>query len=333
LADYRCTAGQIYTGVQHLRLMEGVAELRKTFGTDVIDVVIVSAGYGLIAENSLIVPYEVTFNTMKSHEVEEWGRFLNIHQDFESVIANYDLIFVLLGDNYLKSLALPVKTRSDQTLLFLASGGSIKYIQRLEAKVFILKLSNREAKYYQYGLVGLKGFLFKQFANHLTKDFHLLDKIYQYPEFFKEVIEPHNNLIQLELTLGIEKVKTEEKKITKTKMTLDKKKSSSEEFLPMPNLPIAPNSHLGMQYFIPEWDDHVDPNYDFLNDILTPGRDTYKDEVYAHEIFSSPNYDGILVSKVVVESTKKKKIIIEKEGIQLLEQNSTFECDFSVEIL
>ena len=31
------------------------------------------------------------------------------------------------------------------------------------------------------------------------------------------------------------------------------------KLLPFSDLPIAPNWHFGMKYFIPEWDDRVDP--------------------------------------------------------------------------
>jgi hypothetical protein len=70
-----------------------------------------------------------------------------------------------------------------------------------------------------------------------------------------------------------------------------------------------------MQYFIPEWDDRVDPGYDFLTDTLTASRDPYKDDIYAHQIYSNPNYNGILVSKGIVESSKKKKAQIEEVRI------------------
>ena len=61
-----------------------------------------------------------------------------------------------------------------------------------------------------------------------------------------------------------------------------------------------------MKYFIPEWDDRVDPDYDFLNDGITADRDPYVHDVYSHEIYPSPNYDGILVSKSVIEDNKTK---------------------------
>jgi hypothetical protein len=313
LADYICPAVDLYTGVQHLRLMEGIKLLRESFDKNIVDVVVISAGYGLINEEAMIAPYEVTFNTMKGHEIDEWSSFLNIHKDFEDIVANYDLIFVLLGDKYLRAISLPIKTNENQLFVFLASRGSVKYIQRLKAKKFIFKLSNIEARHYRYGLVGLKGFLFKSFAESINGDINLLNKVYENPEVFKTIVDQKNNSKQLEIPLEIE----EKLKLNYNNTAINKKvnKSISSEFIKIPNLPIAPNRHLGMQYFIPEWDDHVDPNYDFTNDILTPGRDTYKDEVYAHEIFEKPNYDGILVSKIVVENTKKKKAMIEKDGI------------------
>ncbi len=318
LAEYVCDAGSIYTGMQHLRLMEGVASLRQQLGKEKIDVAIISAGYGVITEGEKIVPYEVTFNNMKLGEVDEWSKFLDIHQDFANIIADYELVFVLLGEKYLRALKLPVTNDSKQTFIFLTSAGSKKYIKIDNAKSSIIPLSNADAKKYGYGLVGLKGFLFKQFAEKAVENPDLLDKVHYNPEYFKQVIDETNStiqettksedssqLLQLELSLDVPKEVSPKKRSN----------ANSNDFLPIPDLPPAPNIHHGMKYFIPEWDDTVDPGYDFLNDILTPGRDTYEDEVYAHQIYSKPNYDGILVSKIIVEKTKKKKAKIEDIGI------------------
>lgn len=46
--------------------------------------------------------------------------------------------------------------------------------------------------------------------------------------------------------------------------------------------------------------DQVDPEYDFLNDSLAPGRRPYWDDRYPHEVFKTPPYDGILVSRGIV---------------------------------
>jgi queuine/archaeosine tRNA-ribosyltransferase len=94
-----------------------------------------------------------------------------------------------------------------------------------------------------------------------------------------------------------------------------RKQYRRRELVPTPDTAAAPNTGYQMEYFIPEWDDRVDPGYDFINDIPTPNRDTYEDEIYAHEIYPTPNYDGILVSKVVVEKSDKKKARLEQKGI------------------
>jgi cytoplasmic iron level regulating protein YaaA (DUF328/UPF0246 family) len=140
LAEFATPASELYTGAQHLQAMEGVNALRQTLGSQAVDVIILSAGYGLIPENRVIVPYEVSFNTMTGQQIEEWSRFLNIHTTAEQTIQHYDLIFVLLGENYLRSLSLPIEVNPEQTFVFLTSQGSLRYVNRLEAKKFAFPL-------------------------------------------------------------------------------------------------------------------------------------------------------------------------------------------------
>ena len=304
LADFSSPAGEMYTGMQHLRLMEGMLQLRGALGQNAVDLSILSAGYGLIEEDRLIVPYEVTFNSMKGQELDDWARSLGLHHAFEKAIAPYSLIFLLLGENYLRSMTLPIETRPDQTLVFLASKSSARFIKPLVARTFVLPLSNADAKRYRYGLVGLKGFLFKRFAEAVCKNPELLKAVYENPAIFQEVIDQQETQLELSLGLSVPPAKKASKQVIKPQ---------SEDHLAIPACPPAPNVHLGMQYYIPEWDDRVDPNYDFLTDTLTPGRDPYND-IYAHEIYPSPNYDGILVSKVVVDESKTKRARVEAAG-------------------
>src|SRR5689334_7329516 len=70
-----------------------------------------------------------------------------------------------------------------------------------------------------------------------------------------------------------------------------------------------------LKYFIPEWDDLVDPNFDFTTDTHSGGTSDWSNEVYSHQLFSSPNYDGVLVSRVVYDKTRKNKERIEQLGI------------------
>ncbi|GAB3830931.1 hypothetical protein GCM10028895_47620 [Pontibacter rugosus] len=70
-----------------------------------------------------------------------------------------------------------------------------------------------------------------------------------------------------------------------------------------------------IKYFIPEWDDLVDPDYDFENDMHSGLVPHWSNEVYAHQMYSSPNYDGILISRVVVEQNKKRKELLDALGV------------------
>ncbi len=69
-----------------------------------------------------------------------------------------------------------------------------------------------------------------------------------------------------------------------------------------------------LRYFIPDWDDRVDPDYDFLKDLHTPGRNPYHDDRYAHELYDPPPYDGILVSRAVIEDNSRKRTDIQNLG-------------------
>lgn len=74
-----------------------------------------------------------------------------------------------------------------------------------------------------------------------------------------------------------------------------------------------------MKYFIPEWDDRVDPNYDFVNDKHSKehSENPIENDVYTWNIFGIENapIDGVLVSRVTITGNKKKYEKILAEGI------------------
>lgn len=56
-----------------------------------------------------------------------------------------------------------------------------------------------------------------------------------------------------------------------------------------------------MRYFLPDSQDLVDPSFDFDREGRSPDRVRHRDDTYAHEVFSSRAYDGLLVSKGIVD--------------------------------
>jgi len=67
-----------------------------------------------------------------------------------------------------------------------------------------------------------------------------------------------------------------------------------------------------LKYFLPDWEDRLDPDFDFIKDIFSDEhkKNPYEHDYYAHQIFNKPPYDGILVSLAIFE----KKISLNRDG-------------------
>ena len=96
LEDFKDSAAEMYTGQQHQYLMVGLKQLREIHGQPVADLHIISAGYGLLSENDVIVPYNITFQNLKKKDILERSNNLQIHEQVETLIEDYDLVFYLL---------------------------------------------------------------------------------------------------------------------------------------------------------------------------------------------------------------------------------------------
>jgi hypothetical protein len=60
-----------------------------------------------------------------------------------------------------------------------------------------------------------------------------------------------------------------------------------------------------VKFYFPDSQDLVSPTYDFVNDEYSPYRVRQRDDVYAHQAVTPIPYDGILVSKAVVDGSVK----------------------------
>jgi hypothetical protein len=57
-----------------------------------------------------------------------------------------------------------------------------------------------------------------------------------------------------------------------------------------------------MKFFFPDSQDQVDPSFDFLTEERSSARMRHRDDEYAHEVFKHAPFDGVLVSKAVLDS-------------------------------
>jgi hypothetical protein len=298
LSEYRTSAEEIYTGQQHIRLMQGVRALRDSSSKIDAQLWILSAGYGLIPGHRSIVPYECTFQGMKRGELRNWAEHLNVADQSKNLFSeNADLILVLLGDSYLKALNLDDSIEFKSPTLFLTSEGARKQIKG-KGKILTVLLSNKEAKRFSCGLVGLKGELVKRILTQLSQNGD---------EFLEQLLHSDSDILTL--------IEDKETVTTTTRRFPAKANPQVDRVIEIPQSWWQKPHREKLKYFIPEWDDLVDPNYDFESDTHSGGSGDWSNEVYAHQLYSEPNYDGILISKVVAEKSKKKKERINALGV------------------
>jgi len=161
-------AWQMYTGKQHLAIVKSVKELRrKKFG---VDWYILSAGFGLIHENEMIAPYECTFNKMKKSEIIERGKKLGINVSFKKLLdENYDVLFSLLGSNYLLPLDLNLIPETTNAYILCAENQEIPQKNHIHKVVSSIE----QARKLKTILINVKGYQFLSFAKKVKEDYDL----------------------------------------------------------------------------------------------------------------------------------------------------------------
>ena len=187
--SFRTSAEKMYTGDQHIRLMEGVNYFRKHQPDSNLNLWILSAGYGLIRSHKTIVPYECTFRGMKREELHKWADHLQIPTKIQKIFnSSTDLRLVLLGGSYLQALSLSNSCNYSSQTLFLISKSTNKYVKgNGNLRKIILKKDDLHRFHQPW--IGLKGeiskrILFKlanegsSFIHELeSPDFNLLDSL------------------------------------------------------------------------------------------------------------------------------------------------------------
>jgi hypothetical protein len=145
-----------------------VRRIRARYGKKAVELRIVSAGYGLVNEEQMLAPYNVTFNNMRGSAARDWARRLNIPADVRSCLAPYPLVIVLLGERYLQAVAPPVPAARGQRLIFLAKPGLAGRVAG--PRVTSVNAGTAETSRYGAGTIALKGKMFELFAAGLVAD-------------------------------------------------------------------------------------------------------------------------------------------------------------------
>jgi hypothetical protein len=300
LSSFASAAGELYTGQQHLRLMAGVAAYRQSGGE--IDLRVLSAGYGLVEESRVIVPYEATFIGMASKAVREWGERIGAPAAVREALAQpCELQLVLLGDGYLSACALDDKVRLGGPTIVFCGKGARRKLPTI-AGLLPVVLTNAHAKRFSCGLVGLKGEVAKRLLSQIAEGTLTVEEVSTLPP--DELLD--------RLAGSASSPAPAPAKVSRGKPTAN---PLVDQVIAIPDEWWQSPHKQRISYFIPEWDDLVDPDYDFENDVHSGGSGDWSNEVYAHQMYPSPNYDGILVSRAVAEKSRGKKERINAMGV------------------
>jgi hypothetical protein len=297
MKDLMLPAEALYTGLQHARLMRGINAVRKLPGFEV-DLKVLSAGYGLVNADRKLAPYEATFAGMKKSELQAWARQLNVSRDVACVLGeSYDLALVLLGEDYLAACELASDLQLGGPAIFFCSAATAKKLPKVPGLASVI-VTNAEAKRFGCGLVGLKGEVSARILERLGSDAKSLASL----------VKAGADV------LGLADASSAAE-IVKSKRTASMANPAVDNVIQLSNAWRGKAHRARLTYFIPEWDDLVDPDFDFETDTHSFGSGDWSNEVYAHQMYPEPNYDGILISKVVAEKSKKKAERINALGV------------------
>lgn len=184
LAHQMLPAGDLYTGDQHRRLMDGLRQLRASGSVGGVpvsaDLWILSAGYGVVSEQRLLAPYECSFSGMTGAAIRPWASRLRIPVDVRRVLTGpYDLGLILLGNTYLEACAFDASVRpGGPTLVFCSEQAARRLaLPHPYRKVVV---TSKETTRFSCGQVGLKGELARRTLTMLWTQpdalNHLLDE-------------------------------------------------------------------------------------------------------------------------------------------------------------
>jgi hypothetical protein len=164
LAPYSLPAGKLYTGKQHLYMMNGISRLRSRFGAPACSLKVISAGYGLVDEEQPIVPYNATSQRKRSKWILDRSRRLGIPEAVRTAIRSFDCVMFLLGKEYLMSIELPLHPSLGQRFVFFTSNIRLPF----DRASTIVPAGRAETRFGAV-ILALKGKMFGHFASGLCR--------------------------------------------------------------------------------------------------------------------------------------------------------------------
>lgn len=185
LSSYRTTAKQMFISSQNIRINEAFNLLKNN--PNQVDLAFISSAYGYIKENDSVVPYDINFSAMPMSDLDDRSTFLRIHEETYYDAKKYDLIFFLLGYEYLRSLKLPLEIPYTTKQIFFISPSDEKVLPENLRDIYIFQTGNDEAAKYGVKPSEFKGYAFKLICSQSPKE-DVFRKIYEDPFYIDKIL-------------------------------------------------------------------------------------------------------------------------------------------------
>ena len=169
LAAFACPAIEMYTGTHHRLVVAGVRAVWERWGRQVLDIAILSGGYGLLPADQVIIPYDVTFDEFEDAEFAEWVARLAIPQRVAALVRDYDLVFYLLSGRYLAALDLPLDVPSSVQQAVLTDQESLDQVPRAANLHPVLAADGVAARRWHVKAPHVRGFLFGRLCDQVVR--------------------------------------------------------------------------------------------------------------------------------------------------------------------
>lgn len=168
LAPFACPAFAMYTGSHHRMVMDGLWSVWAVWGRGVLDLAILSAGYGLIPAEETIVPYEAAFDE-EPQALMEWSAQQAIGKKASALVGSYDMAFYLLNGPALTALALPLDVPAAVQQFVLTDAESVSHVPMAPNLHAFVAAQGRAARRWHVKAPQVCGFLFGRLCEQIVR--------------------------------------------------------------------------------------------------------------------------------------------------------------------
>jgi hypothetical protein len=168
LAASACPAMAMYTGTHHRMVRDGIWSVWERWGRGVLDLTILSAGYGLIPADEMIVPYEATFSGEPAI-LMDWSARLQISERAADLVRGYDLVLLLLSGPALAALDLPLDVPASAQQIVLTDAASLASVPNIPNLHAMVAAEARAAQRWHIKAPQVCGFLFGRLCEQIVR--------------------------------------------------------------------------------------------------------------------------------------------------------------------